>query len=188
MDDADVKEEGFGTKGNAEVATAIIVPMVLAGLDPRTPSGFGGKVSKDIDNIVVADDGEVACFVNEAVPRVKVEVDSAMAVVRGVWGEGEVEAEFCGGGMGLGVHRGGWERVTEVGAGERSAAGKEVGTVDGREFGERSEVCGIFSRTSEPALKFFSSAGVGEVEGEALVGGGVGGWEVSLGDGGGDAG
>jgi hypothetical protein len=72
VDDADIDEVGLGAKHNSNVAAAVIVPVVLAGFDPCSPSSLVNKVSDNVDDVVVAKDGEVSCFVNEAMPGVEV--------------------------------------------------------------------------------------------------------------------
>jgi hypothetical protein len=179
---ANVDGKGFCTKHHAKVATAIVGPVILDGLNPRSTPGFGNKVSEDVDDVIVAQGGEIPCLVDETVPGVKAEIDPTVAVWRHGGREGEVKAELGGGSMSLRVHWGGRKRVAYPGAGQRGTTSKEAGAVGGREEEEGIVVLGVLSRPSEGSLEFVSKAGVGEVEIEAFGGGSEHGRKVAVGN------
>ena len=101
VDDSDVDEKDLSAKSNAEIAMAVVVPVVLARFEPRTPSCLGDEGMEDVDDVVVASDCEVTCLVDKAVPRVSVKVSAAVAVLGDGGGKRDVEAELGGSGVGL---------------------------------------------------------------------------------------
>ena len=101
VDDSDIDEKDLSTKSNAKIAMAVVVPVVLTGFKPRTPSCLGNEGMEDVDDVVVASDGEVTCLVDEAVPRVSAKVSAAVAVLGDGGGKRDVKAKLGGSGVGL---------------------------------------------------------------------------------------
>ena len=124
MDDADVKKVAVRTEDDTKVATAIVVPVFLAWLNPGAASGLGDEVGDDVDNVVMSNDGAVACFVCQAVPWVEAEVGATVAVAGDGGGDGKVEAKLCGGDVGLIVHWGGRVGVAEPSTSQRGTRGE----------------------------------------------------------------
>ena len=160
----------------------------MAWLDPRTSPRLTDKVCQDVNDVVVAEDGKVACFVDEAVPGVGGEVETTVAVVGERGADGEVEAEEHGRRVGLVVHGGSWKGVGEPGAGQGGTAGEDAGPVEGGSGDEGGLVGGCLCSPGECTLELDGQGGGVAVKSEHLGGSGRGRWEVYGGNVGGELG